>query len=168
MSAQGSRTLGFGDSVLARAALLLVCVAICALPGVVGSQFEPGAWYGSIEKASLNPPSWIFPVVWPVLYLMMGISLWRYLETAVPSGGRVAGLTSFGVQLVLNGLWSYLFFGLHQPGLALVEIVALWLTIATVIYVFSRQARTSAWLLVPYLLWVSFATYLNFEVWRLQ
>jgi translocator protein len=161
-------TPGSGRRTLARAGWLLGCVGVSALPGVIGSQFEPGAWYASIEKASLTPPSWVFPVVWPVLYLMMGISLWRFLESDAPRQARVAGVTLFGVQLVLNGLWSYLFFGLHMPGLALVEIALLWLTIGAVIAVFSRPARGAAWLLVPYLMWVSFATYLNFEVWRLQ
>jgi tryptophan-rich sensory protein len=153
---------------MSRAALLLVCVATSAVPGVIGSRFEPGAWYASIEKSSLTPPSWVFPVVWPALYLLMGIALWRFLEAEASRRTRVAGLTSFTIQLVLNGLWSYLFFGLHRPGVALVEIVLLWLTIAAVIYVFSRRARDAALLLVPYLAWVAFATYLNFEVWRLQ
>lgn len=168
MTGWAGRAPGSGQSVLVRAAWLLGCVAASALPGVIGSRFEPGAWYVSIEKASLNPPSWVFPVVWPVLYLMMGIALWRFLESQAPRSARVLGVALFGVQLVLNGLWSYLFFGLHLPGVALLEIVLLWLTIAAVIAVFARHSRGAAWLLVPYLLWVSFATYLNFEVWRLQ
>lgn len=147
---------------------LLGCVAVSALPGVIGSQFEPGPWYQSIDKATLTPPSWVFPVVWPVLYLMMGLSLWRFLESEAPRHARTAGMILFGLQLVLNGLWSYLFFGLHNPGLALIEIALLWCMIAGVIFVFSRHSRGAALLLVPYLAWVSFATYLNFEIWRLQ
>lgn len=153
---------------LARAGVLLGCVVASALPGVFGSRFEPGIWYASIDKASLTPPGWIFPVVWPVLYLMMGIALWRFLERTAPGQARTAGVALFGVQLVLNGLWSYFFFGLHRPGLALIDIALLWLMIASVIFVFSRHSRAAAWLLVPYLAWVSFATYLNFEAWRLQ
>ncbi len=168
MKAMASRAPGIGAGALSRASLLLVCVAASFTPGVIGSRFEPGAWYATIEKASLTPPGWVFPVVWPVLYLMMGIALWRFLESEAPSRARALGVTLFGAQLVLNGLWSYLFFGLHRPGLALVEIAMLWLTIAAVIAVFARHARGAALLLVPYLAWVAFATYLNFEVWRLQ
>ena len=97
----------------------------------------------------------------------MGIALWRFVETA-PRRARTAGIALFAVQLVLNGLWSYLFFGLHRPALALVEILLLWVSIAAVIAVFHRHSRLSAALLVPYLAWVSFAAFLNFEVWRLQ
>jgi translocator protein len=153
---------------LARAGMLLGCVVASALAGVFGSQFEPGPWYASIDKATLTPPSWVFPVVWPMLYLMMGIALWRFVERAAPGRARTTGVALFGVQLVLNGLWSYFFFGLHRPGLALLDIAALWLTIASVIFVFSRHTRAAAWLLAPYLAWVSFASYLNFEAWRLQ
>ncbi len=159
---------GSDRSAGARALWLAGCITVCFLPGVIGSRFEPGPWYQSIDKASLTPPGWIFPVVWPVLYLMMGVALWRFLESQAPGRARIAGVTLFGLQLVLNGLWSYLFFGLHRPGLALIEILLLWLSIGAVIIVFSRHARGAARLLVPYLAWVSFATYLNFEIWRLQ
>lgn len=147
---------------------LLASLAASFAPGVVGSRFEPGAWYQAIEKSALTPPGWVFPVVWPVLYVLMGVALWRFIESEAPRHVRRTGLTLFGLQLVLNGLWSYLFFGLHRPGLALVDIVLLWLAIAAVIAVFRRSTRTGALLLVPYLGWVSFATFLNFEIWRLQ
>jgi benzodiazapine receptor len=150
-----------------RALRLLACLAASFAPGVIGSRFEPGAWYQTIEKSALTPPGWVFPVVWPVLYLMMGVALWRFLEAA-PRRDRSIGAALFAVQLVLNGLWSYLFFGLQRPGLALVEILLLWASIAAVITVFHRHSRLSAGLLVPYLAWVSFAAFLNFEVWRLQ
>lgn len=152
----------------ARVMLFAICIVACFTPGVIGSRFEPGAWYSTIEKPALTPPSWIFPVVWPVLYLMMSVALWRYLESAVPRVMRVLGVVLFGAQLALNGLWSYLFFGLHHPDLALVDIALLWLAIAAVIVTFWRHARGAALLLAPYLGWVSFATYLNVEVWRLQ
>jgi benzodiazapine receptor len=150
-----------------RALRLLACLAASFAPGVVGSRFEPGAWYQTIDKSALTPPGWIFPVVWPVLYLLMGIALWRFLEAA-PRRSRNTGIALFAVQLVLNGLWSYLFFGLQRPGTALVEIVLLWVSIVAVIAVFVRQSRPAAVLLAPYLAWVSFATFLNFEIWRLQ
>jgi translocator protein len=146
---------------------LFACLGASFAPGIFGSRFEPGAWYQTIEKSALTPPGWVFPIVWPALYLMMGFALWRYLETA-PRRDRTAGISLFGMQLVLNGLWSFLFFGLHRPGTALVEIGLLWLAIVAVIVVFQRHSRGAAALLAPYLAWVSFAAFLNFEVWRLQ
>ena len=146
-----------------RGLVLLACVAASFVPGAIGGRFEPGAWYAGIEKSALTPPGWVFPVVWTSLYLLMGIALWRFVER---SRERALGLTLFGVQLVLNGLWSYLFFGLHRPGLALVEIVLLWFAIGATLIVFSRSSRTAAVLLAPYLAWVGFAAYLDFEVWR--
>lgn len=161
------RTIG-STSTAARIVLLVTCVAASFIPGAVGSRFEPGAWYSRLDKAALTPPSWVFPVVWPVLYLMMGVALWRFVESGAPRARRVAGVTMFAVQLVLNGLWSYLFFGLRRPDLALLEIVVLWLAIVAVLVAFVRHDRGAASLLVPYLAWVTFATYLNFEVWRMQ
>lgn len=145
---------------------LLVCVAIGFTPGVIGGRFEPDVWYQTIEKSALTPPGWVFPIVWSLLYLAMGVALWLFYERARER--RRLGLALFGIQLVLNGLWSYLFFGLHRPDLALVEIVMLWVAIAATIAAFWRVTRTGALLLAPYLAWVSFATFLTFEVWRLQ
>lgn len=149
-------------------ATLVACIAASFLPGAIGSRFEPGAWYATIEKSALTPPGWVFPVAWTTLYLLMGIALWRFVASDAPRRARLLGCCLFAVQLVLNGLWSYLFFGLHRPDLALLDIVLLWIAIAAVIVVFARHARGAALLLAPYLAWVSFATYLNFEVWRLQ
>ena len=156
------------SSTASRALGLLTCVALCFAPGVVGSRFEPGAWYQTLAKSALTPPGWVFPVVWPMLYVLMGVALWRFVESETRRNDRRAGLSLFGIQLVLNGLWSYLFFGLQRPGVALVEIALLWLAIASTIVVFRRSTRAGALLLAPYLAWVSFATFLNFEVWRLQ
>lgn len=146
---------------------LLACIAVSFLPGLFGGQFEPGAWYAGLEKSPLTPPGWVFPVAWSALYLAMGVALFLFLERA-RRGDRLPGLVLFGAQLVLNGAWSWLFFGLERPGLALVEIVALWALILATLVAFGRQRRAAAGLLVPYLAWVSFAAYLNFEIWRLN
>jgi len=147
---------------------LLLSVAVSFVPGVVGSRFQPGTWYDTLEKSALTPPGWVFPVVCSLLYLLMGIALWRFAETPTTRAQRRAGIALFATQLVLNGLWSYLFFGLHRPDLALVEIVLLWLAIVATLLAFARATRAGALLLVPYLAWVSFASYLNFAIWRLQ
>lgn len=144
---------------------LLACLAVSFAPGAIGGRFKPGIWYQSIEKSALTPPGWVFPVVWFVLYVLIGIALWRFVERARELR---TGLALFGTQLVLNGLWSYLFFGLHRPGLAFIEIVLLWFAIAATMLVVARATRWSALLLAPYLAWVSFAAFLNFEVWRLN
>lgn len=163
---EASERAGASAPLAPRVLRLLLCVAIGFAPGVIGGRFKPDAWYWTIEKSALTPPAWVFPIVWSALYLLMGIALWRFYEKA--RRGRSPGMTLFGIQLVLNGLWSYLFFGLHRPDLALVEIVMLWLAIAATIAAFWRETRAGALLLAPYLAWVSFATFLTFEVWRLQ
>ncbi|MBW2971904.1 tryptophan-rich sensory protein [Candidatus Woesearchaeota archaeon] len=143
-------------------------IVICQLAGIIGSLFTAssiGSWYSALNKPSFNPPNWVFGPVWITLYTMMGISLylvWR-------SGSRdwlVLGV--FGLQLVLNTLWSILFFGMHAPGWAFVEIVVLWASIVATIVVFFGVSRTASYLLIPYALWVSFAALLNFMLWRLN
>ena len=152
-----------------RISTLLGCILVCFVPGIVGSRFQPGDWYDTLEKSSLTPPGWVFPVVWTLLYLLMGIALWRFVEaTRAARSARHRGLVWFGTQLVLNGLWSYLFFGLHRPGAALVEIALLWLAIAASLLAFARRSRVAAALLAPYLAWVSFAAVLNVTIWRLN
>lgn len=146
------------------AVLLIGCLIISALPGVVGSQFQPGEWYAGIEKSPLTPPGWVFPVVWTSLYAMIGIALYVFLVHA-PERARRPALVVFGIQLALNAAWSWLFFGLHTTGLALVEIVVLWLSIVATIVLFRRHSRGAALLLAPYAVWVGFASYLNFAIW---
>ena len=149
-----------------RVLLLLFAVAVCFAPGIVGSVFGPGEWYASLDKSPLTPPGFVFPIVWTTLYLMMGIALWRFWEADVPRAAKSSGTAVFAGQLVLNGLWSYLFFGLHRPDLALIDIVLMWTAIAASIAAFSRVRRSAALLLVPYLAWVTFAAYLNLEILR--
>jgi tryptophan-rich sensory protein len=133
----------------------------------LGAFFMPGEWYATLKKPSWNPPDWIFGPVWSALYTMMAVAAWLVWKR----GGFAAQrrpLTLFLVQLALNALWTPLFFGLHRPGLAFAEIVMLWLAIAATLAAFRPVSRPAAWLLVPYLAWVTFAAVLNFTVWRLN
>ena len=134
---------------------LVLAIVACELAGAVGSIFTTPAistWYASLVKPSFNPPNWIFFPVWTILFALMGIAL--YL--AWPKGKLI-----FGAQLLLNILWSVLFFGLHSPLLAFIEIILLWIAILSTIIVFYRTSKQDAYLLVPYILWVSFAAVLN-------
>jgi tryptophan-rich sensory protein len=150
---------------------LIVSILICELAGLIGSLFTTPAilgWYAGIVKPALNPPSWIFAPVWTTLFVLMGIAaflIWR--KGWSRQDVRIA-LSIFIGQLVLNTLWSIIFFGLHNPGGAFIEIVFLWLAILTTIIVFARISRLVAWLLLPYIIWVSFAGYLNFAIWLLN
>ncbi len=143
---------------------LAVCLVICFLPGVIGSRFRPGPWYEALAKPAWTPPGWAFPVAWTALYALMGIALW----TAWRAGAGRLALGVFAAQLVLNAAWSWLFFGLHRPGLALVEIVVLWLLILASTVLFWRLRPLAGGLLVPYLAWVGFATALNAAIVRLN
>jgi tryptophan-rich sensory protein len=142
---------------------LLLCFAAAAMGGL----FMPGEWYAALKKPWWNPPGWIFGPVWTELYTMMAVAAWLVWKR----GGFAAQrwrLTFFLVQLALNGLWTPLFFGLHRPGVAFVEILLLWLAIAATLTAFRRVSQAAAWLLAPYLAWVSFAAVLNFALWRLN
>jgi benzodiazapine receptor len=133
----------------------------------VGSRFQPGEWYAGLVKPVLTPPAWVFGPVWTLLYLMMAIAAWLVWRT-LGLTGALGPLGLFLMQLALNALWSYIFFGLQRPGLAFLDIVALWLAILATLIAFWRANPTAGLLLFPYLLWVSFATYLNFQFWRLN
>jgi tryptophan-rich sensory protein len=132
-----------------------------------GAFFRPGDWYERLAKPSWRPPNWLFGPVWAILYGMIAVSGWLVWTSA--EGDRlVVPITIFGVQLVLNFLWSAIFFGMHRLGLALIEMGVLWLAILANIFAFYLISPSAAYLLVPYLLWVSFAFVLNFAVWRLN
>jgi tryptophan-rich sensory protein len=151
---------------------LVAAVVISELIGISGSIFTLSSiptWYVFLNKPALNPPSWIFAPVWTILYLFMGVAAYLvWIKPAVKSKQRNIALSAFGIQLILNALWSILFFGLHNPFAALIEIVVMWLAILATIVLFSKISRSAAWLLVPYILWVSFAAYLNFSIWQLN
>ena len=150
-----------------RAALLAGCILASFAPGAFGSRFEPGDWYAQLAKSSLTPPGWAFPVAWTALYLLIGVALYVMLVHTSGKDRRVP-IALFGLHLVLNGAWSWLFFGCHEVGAALVEIGALWIVIVSMIVAFGRHSRLSAALLVPYLAWVTFAAYLNAQIWLLN
>ena len=133
----------------------------------IGSRFQPGDWYAGLIKPALTPPAWVFGPVWTLLYVMMATAAW--LVWRMDSlANAIVPLGLFLGQLALNALWSYLFFGLQRPGLAFLDIVALWLAILATLISFWRSNPSAGLLLLPYLLWVSFATYLNFQFWRLN
>ncbi len=156
---------------LRKAALLVATVGICFIPGIIGSFFTAPAiptWYAGLVKPTFNPPGWIFGPVWTLLYFMMGVALFLVIKDGLtPQRVRVAAGV-FIVQLVLNGLWSYIFFGLRSPGWALSDITALWLSIVLCIVLFLRISRAAGILLLPYLAWVTFAAVLNSAIWRLN
>lgn len=154
------------------AAIRLLAFLLVPLLVGAGSGFLTGGavrdWYPSLVRPSFAPPSWVFGPVWTALYLMMGLAAWFVWRKAGSSpAGRVA-LGLFALQLVLNGLWSVLFFGLRAPGPALIEIVVLWAAIAATLRAFWRIDAGAGWLLVPYLAWVTFATALNAGFWWLN
>jgi translocator protein len=142
---------------------LLLCFGAAAL----GAFFSPGDWYAALNKPSWNPPGWLFGPVWSALYTMMAVAIWLVWQTG---GWRIQRkpVLIFLLQLALNALWSPLFFGLRQPGWAFAEILLLWLAIVATLMAFRSVNRTSMWLLVPYLAWVTFAAVLNFTLWQLN
>ncbi len=130
------------------------------LASLTGAIFRPGVWYGKLDKPDWTPPDWLFPVAWLVLYIMMAVAAWRVWDFA----GLDIHIWTWGVQLALNALWSVVFFGLRSPMLGFVEVIALWLAVAATIFVFATVDLLSAALLVPYLIWVSFAAALNLAI----
>ncbi len=148
---------------------LIAAIGISELAGGIGSFFTVSAipaWYATLRKPALNPPSWLFAPVWVTLYLLMGISLWLIWKSNAKEKSRAMWL--FAIQLALNAIWSPIFFGANAIGNALVIIVLLWAAIVLTILVFKNISKTAAWLLVPYILWVSFAGYLNYSLWQLN
>ncbi|MEN9390449.1 MAG: hypothetical protein RLZZ283_549 [Candidatus Parcubacteria bacterium] len=150
--------------------VLVACIAVCQLAGLIGTIFTLDAiptWYAFLDKPSFSPPNWLFGPVWTALYTLMGVSLYLVWRTPT-SGVRSLGLRWFGVQLVLNALWSILFFGLQNPLYGLVCIILMLASIVVTTRYFNRVSSLAAWLLAPYILWVSFATLLNASIWYLN
>lgn len=142
-------------------------VILSFVAAAIGSQFMPDAWYMALAKPPWNPPNAVFGPVWTLLYTMMGTAAWLVWRRDGFRGGSTA-LVLFLGQLVLNAAWSYLFFGAHQIGYALLDIVALLVLIVTLIRLFGRVDRRAGWLMVPYAMWVAFATALNASIWQLN
>ncbi len=146
---------------------LLAFNAACFAAALSGAFFRPGEWYERLVKPRWRPPNWLFAPVWTALYVTIAVSGWLVWREAGFSGAPLA-LAVYAFQLVLNAAWSPIFFGLHRPDLGFLDIVLVWLSIAATMLLFYPVHAGAAWLLLPYLLWVSFAAALNYAVWRLN
>lgn len=145
-------------------------LAACYLVAGIGSIFTAPAikgWYRGLHKPSFNPPNWVFGPVWGLLYFMMALAAWMVWQR-VGLGHGAWPLWLFTGQLVLNLLWSFIFFGLRRPGWAMAEIVLLWLAIGATAIAFWQVWQAAGWLMAPYWGWVTFAAVLNFAIWRLN
>ena len=146
---------------------LLGFLAACFLAALTGALFRPGDWYERLNKPRWRPPNRLFAPVWTLLYAMIALAGWLVWQRAGFTAAMLP-LSIYGLQLVLNAGWSPLFFGLHRPDLGFADIVLLWLSIVATIALFAAIHLGAAVLLVPYLLWVTFAALLNFAIWRLN
>lgn len=173
---------------------LFTSIIICELAGVVGAIFttpEINGWYKGLNKPFFNPPSWIFGPAWTTIFILLGISLYLvWIKKWIPQnkvnfrGKKLRNKLSqkllsgswqkaniiiiFWIQIFLNILWSVIFFGFHSPGVAFFELLMLWFAIIFLIINFYRVSKTAGWLLLPYILWVSFAGILNLFIWILN
>ncbi len=150
---------------------LVLSIVLPQLVGILSSLASVSGtreWYSTLVKPSFTPPSWVFGPAWTLLYFMMGISLYLVWRKGLSHAGAKVALVLFLIQLGLNAVWSPLFFGMHAPGLALIDILFLWCAIAVTVYLFFAQSRTAGALLLPYWAWVSFATVLNYSFWNLN
>ncbi|MGZ8995892.1 MAG: TspO/MBR family protein [Rhodospirillales bacterium] len=151
------------DALIGLAGFLATCFAVAGAAGAITAD-SVATWYQTLNKPAFTPPDAVFAPVWTVLYAAMALAGWRVWRKVGFAGGRTA-LGLFAIQLLLNGAWSFLFFGAHLVGVALVEIVILWLVIAATTVAFWRIDRIAGLLFVPYLLWVGYATALNAGIW---
>ena len=156
-----------------------ISIATPLIAGVIGSIFTSESvmtWYQTIEKPSFSPPDWLFGPVWTTLYVMMGISLflvWRATTNTTTftkdrRSRKISAFIAFGFQLILNVLWSFIFFGLRSPQLAFAEIVILLISIIVTIVIFTKISKLAAVLMIPYAGWVTFASLLNLQIWLLN
>ncbi len=150
--------------------LIIAVGATLAVGGLSGMATARGVatWYPTLAKPSFNPPAWVFGPVWTMLYIMMGVAAFLVWRQGLATEGVKLALTVFVVQLALNGLWSILFFGMHAPGWAFLEIILLWLAIGATVWLFWLVVPAAGMLLLPYLAWVSFAAVLNGSIWMLN
>lgn len=166
MSETSTKSLTLTQDVAGLAVFVGACLAVSGFGGAITAT-SVDTWYQALEKPPYNPPDWVFAPVWLTLYLLMGVSGWRVWRRARWSGGRTA-LTVFAAQLVVNLGWSFLFFGLRQIGLALIEVAILLLVIVLNGVLFWRIDRLAGLLFVPYVLWVAYAAVLNAALWQLN
>lgn len=150
---------------------LVISIAIPLSVGAIAGIFTVSSvstWYSTLNKPSFNPPNWIFAPVWNLLYILMGVALFIVWEKGKENEYFKKAIWIFGIQLFLNFLWSFIFFYFHRPDLAFAEVILLWVLILLNIFYFSKISKLAAWLLAPYIFWVSFAAFLNFSIWKLN
>ncbi|MEK6858501.1 MAG: TspO/MBR family protein [Nanoarchaeota archaeon] len=149
--------------------LLIGFIILCNVIGALGALWTSAdsEWYQTIAKPAFNPPSWIFGPVWTLLFTLMGIALYRVWVSRA-SSVRTRALVLFGAQFVLNVLWSYLFFGINNPFASFIEILILETLIILTIATFYKVNKSAGYLLIPYALWVVFASFLNYSIWMLN
>jgi len=149
---------------------LVASILIPLVIGFLGSFFTSSSvnnWYATINKPTFNPPNWIFGPVWTVLFFLIGISFYLVWKKGFGKN-KIKIIGIYALQLLLNFIWSLLFFGLQSPALALIEIIILWFVILANIIIFYKSTKIAGYILIPYLLWVSFATVLNFAIFILN
>jgi translocator protein len=130
-----------------------------------GTMSSVNTWYTTLHTSVLNPPGWVFGPVWTILYILMAVAVWMVWNKRKAAPFAVKhGIRFYILQLILNAVWSVIFFGLHMPLLAYIDLIVLWVTIVTMMFVFARASRAAAWLIAPYVAWVTFAGYLNLMV----
>ncbi len=150
---------------------LIIAILVSEAAGIIGSIFTTpsiSGWYANLVKPEFAPPNWIFAPVWTTLFALMGIAAFLVWKRGLDDKKVKIALGIFIGQLALNTLWSIIFFGLHSPAGAFLEIIFLWLAILATIIAFAKISRAAAWILAPYILWVSFAAYLNYAIWTLN
>jgi benzodiazapine receptor len=145
----------------------LVWLGLTFAAAWIGTRFLPDAWFQRLNKPPWNPPNWLFAPVWTMLYVLMAVAAWLVWRR-YGLGGALIPLSIFVLQLALNSAWTWLFFGRHQPLAALVDIVLLWVVILVLLTMFWRLEPLAGVMMIPYLAWVSFASVLNWSIWRLN
>lgn len=161
----------YGVILMSKIVKLLIAILICQMAGVVGSLFTSPSiptWYATIKKPGFTPPNSVFGPVWITLFVLMGVSAYLVWDRGLENKNVKIALLVFGIQLALNMLWSFLFFGLHSPLYAFFEIIVLWFAILFTILNFLKVSKPAGLLLVPYIVWVSFAAIINFYIVRLN
>jgi translocator protein len=146
---------------------IILCEGVGITSGLLASASN-NHWFATLAKPSWNPPSYLFGPVWTTLYLLMGISVGIVWNNKTTESNKRKAYVLFAIQLFLNFWWSIFFFLFNSPALALVDIILMVITIISTIFSFSHFSKLAAWLLVPYIAWVSFATFLNFSIWNLN
>jgi benzodiazapine receptor len=159
-----STEFGSGGNAMLSFVSLGVFLALVFLAATTGAFFQPGQWYAGLNKPTWTPPNWLFPVAWTVLYTMIAVAGWKVWQAE----GLRAALFVWGIALAFNMAWSWIMFGRQEIGLALIDLILLWVAIVAFMVLAWPVSRTAVYLFVPYFFWVSFAGALNFAVWRLN